>query len=41
MSAKKRNSIDYDPKNIDSIIAHARRERDAMLRNMIGSLFGR
>lgn len=41
MSAKKRHDTHFQPRELESIIARARRERDATLRNMIGSLFGR
>ncbi len=41
MSAKKRIETHFQPRELDSIIARARRERDATLRNLIGSLFGR
>jgi len=41
MSAKKRNEQMFQPRELETIIARARRERDATLRNMIGSLFGR
>lgn len=41
MPAKKRNDTHFQPRELESIIARARRERDATLRNMIGSLFGR
>tara|TARA_Y100000815_G_scaffold142155_1_gene128520 strand:+ start:6041 stop:6178 length:138 start_codon:yes stop_codon:yes gene_type:complete len=41
MSVKKRNETAIDPREMETIIARARRERDAHLRNFIGSLFGR
>ena len=41
MPAKKRNKTAYNPTEIETIIARARRERDIALRNMIGSIFGR
>lgn len=41
MSAKKRIEPHFQPRELETIIARARRERDATLRNMIGSLFGR
>jgi hypothetical protein len=41
MAAKKRTEPHFQPRELDSIIARARRDRDAALRNMIGSLFGR
>jgi len=41
MSVKKRNDSAFDAREIEAIIARARRERDAVLRNMIGSLFRR
>ena len=41
MSAKKSNDNAFDAREIEAIISRARRERDAVLRSMIGSLFGR
>lgn len=41
MSANKRTAQQFQPRELDTIIARARRERDATLRTMIGSLFGR
>lgn len=41
MSANKRKEKTFEPREIDSIIARARRERDQHLRQMFGSLFGR
>jgi len=41
MSAKKRTEASFQPRELDTILARARRERDATLRHMIGSLFGR
>lgn len=41
MSARKRNEKAFEPREIDTIIARARRDRDAHLRQMVGSLFGR
>jgi len=41
MTAKKRTETTFEPREMETIIARARRERDTHLRNMIGSLFGR
>lgn len=41
MSASKRKDNTFEPREIETIIARAKRERDATLRNMFGSLFGR
>jgi len=41
MSAKKRTETNFEPREMETIIARARRDRDAHLRTIIGSLFGR
>lgn len=41
MSATNRTAPRFQPRELDTIIARARRERDATVRQMIGSLFGR
>lgn len=41
MSAKTKKQTTFEPREFDTILARARRERDAAVRNIFGSLFGR
>ena len=41
MSIRKHNENTSRPVELDTVIARARRERDAHIRKMFGALFGR
>ncbi|WP_293292850.1 hypothetical protein [Oricola sp.] len=41
MTTKAKKKSGFEPTEFDTILARAKRERDAALRSMIGSLFGR
>lgn len=41
MSAPKREEKTFEAAHLDTIVTRARRERDAHLRKILGSLFGR